>query len=246
MLKLLRSIVLDSLQTMFADDDEVSIINIYCDYKDRARQTTAGLLANVVKQQVLQLKKLPSEVKSLYEKNPSSVSVDDYTRLLSSFSKHFRRFFILVDALDEHLANDDEESVLELKLLNEILALQTQTKSGTHFSIFLTSRKIPIIEKKLEEALRIEILATNEDIEAYTRARIGDDSKFRFAREVQRNPSLGDAIVSTVVQKAHGMCVILLQFVHNTFIKFLAGSYSPVFISTDSIAKPAFVGSTLL
>lgn len=203
-LTLLRSIVIDGLQKMFANDN-VCIAYIYCEYKDHLRQTTAKLLASLVKQQILQLKELPKELIDYNDRKQESLTVTDCIRLLSLFSAHFRRVFVLIDALDEHLTNDDEGNVLELGLLNALLVLQKQPTEGTGVSLFITSRKIPVIEETLQEALHIDISAVEGDVAAYIRARIRDDNKFQFARSVRQDPKLCDTIVDTIVDKSRGM-----------------------------------------
>ena len=197
-----RSIVVESLQTMFADGD-VSVVYIYCDHKDR--QTTLSLLSSLTKQQALQHKELPQELRKLYGNGQHSLSLGECTSLISSFSTHFRKAFILIDALDEHFINDDEDDVFYLKLLDELLTLQSPNQNGTGYRLFITSRENPTIGEKLRDSVRIEIHAVDADVEAYTRARILNERRFRFTSVLQSRPELGERIVTTLVRKAEGM-----------------------------------------
>ena len=202
-----RSIVIEHLQQVFTEND-VSISYIYCDYNDRKTQTTVNLISSLVKQIVLQRKDMPREVIELYTgKGQSSLSLEDLTRLLSSFSSHFRRSFILVDALDEHFINDDEESVMQLTLLDSLLNLQKRGNSSRDYTLFFTSREFPLIHRRLAGCVRLDIRATDSDVESYLRSRIYDPTRFPFAGKVQDDANLGNLIVSKLVEKAQGMSV---------------------------------------
>ncbi len=205
-----RSIVIEHLQKGFSKD--VSVSYIYCDYKDRKNQTTVNLISSLVKQIVLQQEDMPQEIKTLYsnyKNRQSSLSLEDHSRLLSSFSNHFRRSFILVDALDEHLIKDDEENAMYLTLLNFLLNLHQQKNSSGGYTLFFTSRENSLIKERLAGCARLDIYATNSDIESYLRSRICDPAKFRHAKKVQDDAELGDSIVRELVEKAQGMLVTI-------------------------------------
>ncbi len=161
-----RSIVIEHLQTLFSEND-VSVSYIYCDYKDRKNQTTVNLISSLVKQIVLQQEDMPQEVQSLYSTysyGQSSLSLEDLSRLLSCFSNHFRRSFILVDALDEHLSKDDEENPMQFTLLNILLDLHQQRDSSRGYTLFFTSRENGLIKGRLAGCARLDIYATEDDI----------------------------------------------------------------------------------
>ena len=206
-----RSIIIRNLQQVFTEED-VSISYVYCDYKDRKNQTTVNLISSLVKQLVLQHRDMPKEVIDLYTKSrngQSSLSLEDYSRLLLSFSNHFRRSFILVDALDEHFVNNDEETAMQLTLLDELLNLQQQGHSSGGYTLFFTSREIGVIQRRLAGGVRLDIRAASSDIESYVRARICDHTKFALAEKVRDDASLVSIVVSKLVEKAQGMSVTL-------------------------------------
>lgn len=187
------------------DEDDVSISYVFCDYKDRARQTTPNLLASLVKQLVMQHKDMPTEITNMYAehaKRKSSPSLEEYSRIFPSLLRGFRRSFILVDALDEHFTSDDEESILEVTLLEELLKLQL---AGPGYSLFITSRGNVVIEQRLSGTVHIEISAANADIELYLRSRVYDHGKFRFAKKMRDDNSLADLVVGSLLKKARGM-----------------------------------------
>ena len=207
-----RSIVIEHLRQVFTEKD-VSISYIYCDYKDRKTQTTVNLISSLVKQMVLQQSDMPKDVIDLYTKHgngQSSLSLEDLSRLLSSLSNHFRRSFILVDALDEHFVNDDEENAMQLTLLDILLNLQQKRKDSRGCTLFFTSRENGLIQERLAGCVRLDICAAGSDIELYLRSRIHDPSKFRFAKNLRVDADLGNLIVSRLVEKAEGMLVLPL------------------------------------
>ena len=191
--------------------ENVSISFAYCDYKDRSNQTTVNLISSLVKQMVSQQKDMPQEVVNLYaahDQGQRSLSLAEYLSLLSSFTESFRRSFILIDALDEHFTNQDEEDVLQLPLLQELLKLQKHRNASKGYTLFFTSRENHVIREQLAESGRLDIRAADADIESYIRWRIANPSQFRFANKIQEDAELADTIVERVIEKAQGMSVM--------------------------------------
>ena len=202
-----RSIVVDHLQQVSTGKD-VSISFIYCDYKDREAQTTISLVSNLVKQIILQQNSMPGEVSDLYGKHGNgqrSLSLEDCSRLLSSFSNHFRRSYILVDALDEHFVNNDEETTMQLALLDVLLGLQHLGTVSGGYALYFTSRENDLIQERLAGCVRLDIRAADSDIESYLRSRIGDPTKFSYTKKLRDDTDLADEIVGELVDKAQGM-----------------------------------------
>ena len=204
MLNSCRSVVIEHLRETFVDE-EFLIAYVYCDYKDNKRQTAANLLGCLVKQIVLQQREMPKEVTDLYNKLKTSPSVEDCTSLLSSLMSGSKRSFLLVDALDEHFTNEDEENMSELTFLDELLQLQHRVSTLQGYSLFLTSREQPVLQERLAECIRAEIYAANADIENYLRSRIYDDTKFTFASKMLEDAELARTILESLSRKAQGM-----------------------------------------
>ena len=204
------SIVIESLQQMFVRED-VSISFAYCDYKDRTNQTTVNLISSLVKQIVSQQQDMPVEVVNLYSAHghgQSSLSLKNLLSLLSSFPCSFRKSFILIDALDEHFTNEDEENALQLTLLDELLKLQKQGSGFEGYTLFFTSRENHVIQEHLAGSVRLDIRAADSDIESYVRSRIADPSQFRFADKIKGDAEFANMIVNRLTEKAQGMLVI--------------------------------------
>lgn len=117
--------------------------------------------------------------------------------------KSFRRTFIVIDALDEHLISEEDDCSPQIPLLYELMNIQH--KEPSRCTIFVTSREIPSIQDQLHDRVRLDIRANNEDIRLFVRSRIDDGSKFRLAKEVQTSPNLAEQIVQKLVEKAQGM-----------------------------------------
>ena len=189
----------------------MSISYIYCDYKDRKTQTVVNLISSLVKQIVLQLEDMPREVIDLFKKHnngQSLMSLEEYSKLLASLSSHFRRSFIVVDALDEHMISDDAEKLMQMNVLDILLDVQHKGNGLSGYTLFFTSRNVGLIQDRLAEYARIEISATDSDIELYLRSRIRESSKFRFPVKVRDDANFIAQIVSTLVEKAQGMLVL--------------------------------------
>ena len=190
--------------------DNVSISYVYCDYKDRAKQTATNLVASLAKQLTVQCNKMPQEVTDLYNGHVNVASLPskaELSVLLRSLLSGFRRSFILVDALDEHFTNANEGSALETTLLDGLLDLQ---RHWPDFNLFFTSRDNAVIQERLvgsdsTAAACIEIFAADSDIGLYLRSRIHDHSKFRFANKMRDDHELAELVVRSLLQKAQGM-----------------------------------------
>ena len=224
-----RSIVIENLQQMFGGED-VSISFAYCDYKDRTNQTTVKLISSLVKQIVSQQKDMPVEVVNLYSAHGHGqklLSLGNQLSLLSCFPNSFRRSFILIDALDEHFANEDEEKSLQLTLLDELLKLQKQGSGFNGYTLFFTSRESPVIQEHLAGFVRLNIRAADSDIESYIHSRITNPSHFRFADKIMGDAELANAIVDKLTENAQGMLVILQRpnWIRSWLITFLGSCY---------------------
>ena len=204
-----RSIVIERLQKCFPEKN-VSISYIYGDYKDRKTQTVVKLISSLVKQILLQQEDMPREIKNQYIEHKNgqiSLSLEEYSNLLASLSTSFRRSFIVVDALDELVVDEDAENSVQKKLIKILLDLP-QWNGSNGFALFFTSRHLELIQERLAKCARIEISAADSDIELYLRSRIRESSKFGFPVKVRDDAKFIDQIVSTLVENAQGMLVL--------------------------------------
>jgi len=194
---ILTSIVAEELSALFQDESSNVVAYIYCNFKRKDEQTLDHLLASVLKQLAQARPSLPQSVRSLYDRYRSKKarpSIDDISTVLQSVAAEYSRIFILVDALDECRVNDS----CRAKLLSQLS--QLQTKCGAN--LFATSRFIPDITERFEQALWLEIRASKQDVERYVKGHIDELPRF-----VRRDPSLQQEISSEIVEAIDGMYV---------------------------------------
>jgi hypothetical protein len=193
------------LQQVF-DQDNVAVLYVYCDYKDSVNQTDRNLFASLAKQSILQQRDLPTEAKTLFSRcknveiSPSSEQCLD---LLKFSVKHFRRTFVVLDALDELLPFEDDGYSPQIPLLSELNNIQQEVPG--RLALFITSREIYSIKEQLHDTTRLDIRANDRDVRSYVRSRICDEKKFAFASQIRANLDISNEIEEKVVEKAQGM-----------------------------------------
>jgi hypothetical protein len=194
---ILTSIVVEYLYTKFQKDKDIGIAYLYCNFRRRDEQKVETLLASVLKQLARCLSSLPESVKSLYDSHMDRQTRPTFNEILStlqSISALYSRIFIVVDALDECQASNG----CRTKLLNELFALQA--RCGANF--FTTSRFIPEIDERFKDSMRLEIRASNQDIQIYLDGHIS-----QLPRCVRRSAELRDEIKAEIIKAVDGMCV---------------------------------------
>lgn len=192
--------MIDHLRNTFLEDD-IGLAFIYCNYKERASQTTANLVASFLQQLVQRRPVIPSKIRTLYEQHlrkKTKPILAEYSELLHAELTGCSRAFLIVDALDEC----DEVRGTRSDLMAELLRLPSNTY------LMVTSREIPSIEVEPNQFCRLEIRATETDVRAYLEGRIERES--RLKRHVQADPVLGTTILDTIVKKVQGMLVPLI------------------------------------
>jgi hypothetical protein len=193
---LFRAVIIDQLQASFADED-VGIAFLYCNYKKQTEQTPVNLVSSLLKQLVEKNTFLLDDLESLYTqhlKKPRP-TLSEISSALKAAVTRLSKVFIVVDALDECLRDNNIHS----SLLG-ILGTLPQTAS-----LLLTSRPNVRIDEVFPNAQTREILASQEDVQAYLEARVS--RKTRLARVIRSDISLGQRIIEKVSNNAKGMCV---------------------------------------
>ena len=202
----MASAVIKNLQEPSKGKD-IAVVYIYCDYKDRKRQTTSKLLSDLIKQLIVQRDSMPAQARDLYHRSKDSgASLEDYKTVLYPLVKSFKRSYIILDALDENtlsIDKNDADEGADLELVHALLPLQSPDEWSTRF--FITSRESPVIEESLPSRIHITIRANDEDVRSYVDARIKDITRFRFAQEIAQRPDLELSIIDAIVTKAQGM-----------------------------------------
>ena len=179
---------------------DTALAYVYCDYKDSLTHPVTALLSSLLRQ--------------LIEQTPRAESIAELSIIMDGNTKHrdpteaelftwictvlkdFNDVYIFVDALDE---------CPELSRDALLLRLQQFSQLG-RTRLLLTSRLNIDIRPSVHNVSRIEIAASALDLEAYVRSEIQKSS--RLALFVRREPGLKEAIIDSVIRKAHGMFLL--------------------------------------
>lgn len=167
---------------------------MYCNYKERERQTLVNLLAGIWRQLVQSSPTLLNDAKLIYkthQERDTQLSLWEIEKILQAEVQRLSRVFVVVDALDE--ASDSENSAL----------LRSLRKLASKANFLFTSRPLDTIKANIGECPRIEVKAVSGDVAKYVRGRIAVEG--RLSRYVAKDPALGDMIVSRVSLNARKM-----------------------------------------
>lgn len=193
---MMSSIVVDDLRNTFGDNDRIGIACLFCSYKSQNEQTSADLLASLLKQLVQELPVLPDVVKTLYERHAKTntrPSFRELSMVLHSVVDSYFRVFFVIDALDECTNIDRSRE----HLLREVFNLQSQTR----ISLFATSRFIAEIEKEFEGSISLKIRASDEDVQRYLDERIPQ----LLRSSISKYAGLQDMIRREILKAVDGM-----------------------------------------
>lgn len=157
-------------------------------------------------------------MKSLYDSHKDKrtrPSFNEISRTLQSVAALYSRVFIIIDALDESQVSDG----CRMRFLSEIFNLQAECQA----SLFATSRFIPEINEKFKESMRLEIRASNQDVQRYLHSHMSQLPKCAL-----RSSEVQDEIKAEIIKAVDGMYVtshiLSEQHLH------LIGSYLHSFI----------------
>ena len=213
----MASIVAEHLWETFPEkafqDHKTGIAVLYCSYKRGEEQRDVNLLAALLKQLAQGQQLIPEPVKSLYEHHKtrkSRPSSDEISTSLLATSKSYSQVFIIIDALDE--CRDDDGT--RAKLLSRIRNLQTQS----NVKLMATSRLITKIEQEFEKDIRLDVRASNDDVERYL-----DSQMSRLPSCVLERPSLQQRIKTDIIKAADGMLVTSSVFLDLQILNSHAG-----------------------
>ena len=180
-------------------EQEIGVAFIYCNYKEKAIQTTVNLVASLLKQLAQTQSGIPSKLRSLYEQHigrNTRPTLVECSELLHAELTAYSKAFIIVDALDEC----DETSGTRRDLITQLLRLPP------NISLMITSRNVPSIQHKLSHFCRLEVRASDADVRTYLERRI--EREERLARHVEADPALRHTILETIMKKVKGMLVV--------------------------------------
>lgn len=192
---ILTSIVIDSLTTRFQSDKGIGIAYIYCNFRRQDEQKIDDLLASLLKQLAECQPSLPASVKDLYDRHRTRrtrPSIDEISRSIQSVVIAYTRVFIIIDALDECQVSNKCRTTF----LSEVFNLQAKYRAN----LFATSRHIPEITERFNESLRLEIRASNQDVQRYLDAHMS-----QLPGCVLRSSDLQNEIRNDIIKAVDGM-----------------------------------------
>lgn len=189
--------VIEHLRGTFTDQG-VAIAFFYFDYRDQDYQSSANVVASILKQLASHKSTLPVPIAELHErfgKQRDHPQLQDLQTTLLLTCREFRQIFIIIDALDECDAKRHRKSFL--KVLKDL--------ENTSARVFVTSRPHPDdIKQTLCASPRITVEANDSDIRKYLAHKIGQDGDTDLIDE-----PLKEEIVTTIADRAQGMLVDL-------------------------------------
>lgn len=171
---------------------------MYCSYKEEKEQTPVNLIASLLQQLVQRRFVISDELNKLYKYHidkKTGLSLNECSELLRTEIARFSKVFIIIDALDEYIEGDGTRDTLLKGLRNLHLDIK----------LLVTSRHIPTIEREFKNDKRLDIRASDKDVERYLEYRISSNQQ--LTSHVKKDPSLKDTIVATIVRNAQGMYV---------------------------------------
>lgn len=194
----MTSIIIEYLQTKFRDDIDISIAYLYCNFRRQDEQKPIDLIANLVKQLIQRRPSVPEHVRALHKchkENRTRPSFDEILKVLRSVLTDYKQNFIIIDALDECQPPGSRR-----EFLSEIFNCHTKNETN----LLTTSRSIPEITNLFEEATRLEIRASDEDVQSYLNGHISN-----LPSCVLNKPLLQEEIKSEIMKAVDGMYVLV-------------------------------------
>lgn len=178
---------------------EIAVAYFYCDFHEKMKQTTAGLLRSITAQLLSQLQKskIPEEIQELYQRKSPLLDnslVESLQNVLPSIIREFSKVVFVVDALDECTNRAD--------FLRNIKWFRTLEK----VNLLVTSRDEFDIKFEFEGLPSLMINPSNiaSDIELYIVNEIERQPKLRRLKETMKSK-----IICSLVEQADGMFVVL-------------------------------------
>jgi hypothetical protein len=195
-----RAITVDHIQKLFKGSDVV-IACIFCNYKEQATQGLEELVASVMKQ-IVENESLPSEsIQTFCTEFPDKgrrPRLTNLTDALRSEIGKYSKVFLVIDALDECLEDNQGRIIAELESLASTVYLM------------VTSRPLDLIKQQFQGARHLDIMANEGDVRKYVKGRVQQGQtkgEILLAQLVRENGGLQENIVDKITTNARGMSV---------------------------------------
>lgn len=153
-------------------------------------------MASILRQLVSQRSAIPQNVQDMYQrysKGTTRPRLAEVMDCLKSVIESYSRVFLIVDALDECSESTGARYALleALKILPKWVYL------------LATSRAVSTIGTDLEPCDHLNIVASNHDIQLYLEGQLQTQRKLR--KHILADPTIKDAIITSVIGRAQGM-----------------------------------------
>jgi hypothetical protein len=192
-----RSTVIDDLRTIREKDPGVSVIYFFFTFSDAGKQTARQMLATIAAQMLEQLPGIPKSIDRLYRNNSNAVlSTDGILEVVLDSLCHFKRTYLVLDALDE-VTSTDRGSLLEYMkkfFQDDFRKMNVLFSSRKEWYLQEILDKMPIAQCPIQNA------SVDADIKLYVKARLLEDPKLqRWSLDIKNE------IEDALTQGAHGM-----------------------------------------
>ncbi|KAH8727407.1 ankyrin repeat domain-containing protein [Phaeosphaeriaceae sp. PMI808] len=171
---------------------------VYCNYKAQEEQDTSRMLAAILKQLIQARPSLVEPVERLHKLHANRGTRPSFNEILSVLQDvltHYSTIYIIVDALDECQDSDGTR--------RQFLAKLRDLQTGRDVRLMATSRFIPEIVDWFNEALKLEVQASKEDVKRFVAGQI-----CRLPRCIQRDPALQEIVQEKIVEAVDGMFLL--------------------------------------
>ncbi|KAF2186071.1 hypothetical protein K469DRAFT_707252 [Zopfia rhizophila CBS 207.26] len=171
---------------------------VFCNYKAQEEQDASRMLAAILKQLVQARPSLVGPVERLHKQHAdrgTRPSPDEVFSALRDVLAHYSAVHIVVDALDECQDSDSTR--------RQFLAKLCDLQAGRDVRLMATSRFIPEIVDWFNEALKLEVQASKEDVKRFVAGQI-----CRLPRCIQRDPALQEIVQEKIVEAVDGMFLL--------------------------------------
>lgn len=188
---MLAAVAIDQLLDS-AQNGGYGVAYIYCNYKSQGDQDIVGLLAAILKQLVQNRPSTLGPVERLHQKHAprgTRPTLDDIYSALQDVLADYPYVHVVVDALDEC------QSEIRQQLCLKLLDLQ----KSADMRLMVTSRFVPDVQDVFRQALRLEVKASDEDVQRFVTGQM-----HRMPKCVQK---LQDLVQERVVETVGGMLV---------------------------------------
>ncbi|MCJ1424509.1 hypothetical protein MMC29_002397, partial [Sticta canariensis] len=174
----------------------IGVAYVYCNYNAHADQNAADLLAAILKQLVQTQPSIATPVENLHQQHADRGTrplFEEIFSALQSVLANYSSVYIAVDALDEL---PDRHGTRR-----QFLAKLQELQGKLDLRLLATSRFIPDIMSELSTALRLEVRASDEDINRFVAGQ-------KLPKCIQDDNTLQERVRDKVVKAVDGMFLL--------------------------------------